>query len=285
MVITEQKGLKELVRFWVPYFIGCFLYGCFFIIIEYNYSSYIHNVPSQIGNVLGLAIAFFLGFRMNSAYDRWWEARKIIGELSNTAKALYMKLVLFTSDSRNVNEAYHLHSSALPKEFLDLISLYFNDISGILNSTSKNRPEKQLFILLSRFKQICRNENTLQVHEIYQMFTLFTDIQGRAERIKNTPFLKVYAAFTRVLIIAYIIFIPLFVGEIYIDLQNFQWLDFISIPILALISSVFMTINKLAILFGEPFTFPVTAVPVSQLLNNAIYELGELLPPNEKELY
>jgi putative membrane protein len=80
------------------------------------------------------------------------------------------------------------------------------------------------------------------------------------------------------LIIAYIVFIPLFVGEIHINLNNFKWIDFISIPILALISSVFMTINKLAILFGEPFTFPSTAIPVQELFQTTLTELEQLLP-------
>jgi len=280
MVQTEQKGLRELIRFWIPYFIGCFLYGCFFIFIEFNYSSYIHNVPSQIGNVLGLAIAFFLGFRMNSAYDRWWEARKIIGEMSNTSRAMFLKLVLFVSDPNNLKEEFKGKSSELSKEFLQLLQTYLQSISSILDSSSTNRPEKHLFTLLERFKKVSANENTLPVLDIYQMFTHFSDSQGRAERIKNTPFLKVYAAFTRVLIIAYIIFIPLFVGEIHINLNNFNWIDFISIPILALISSVFMTINKLAILFGEPFTFPSTAIPVSQLFQTTLTELQQLLPEN-----
>lgn len=280
MVQTEQKGLRELIRFWIPYFIGCFLYGCFFILIEFNYSTYIHNVPSQIGNVLGLAIAFFLGFRMNSAYDRWWEARKIIGEMTNTSRAMFIKLVLFVSDSTNLKEEYRGKSFTLSQEFLQLLKAYLKSISSILDSTSTERPEKHLYKLLERFKSVCIIENTLPVLEIYQMFTVFSDYQGRAERIKNTPFLKVYAAFTRVLIIAYIIFIPLFVGEIHINLNNFKWIDFISIPILALISSVFMTINKLAILFGEPFTFPSTAIPVQELFSTTLAELEQLLPEN-----
>lgn len=280
MVQTEQKGLRELIRFWIPYFIGCFLYGCFFIFIEFNYSSYIHNVPSQIGNVLGLAIAFFLGFRMNSAYDRWWEARKIIGEMTNTSRAMFLKLVLFVSDNSNLKDHYHGKSAELSQEFLQLLRRYLNSITSILDSSSSERPEKHLFTLLERFKSVSANENTLPVLDIYQMFTLFSDSQGRAERIKNTPFLKVYAAFTRVLIIAYIVFIPLFVGEIHINLNNFNWIDFISIPILALISSVFMTINKLAILFGEPFTFPSTAIPVRELFQTTLSELEQLLPEN-----
>jgi putative membrane protein len=227
---------------------------------------------------LGLAIAFFLGFRMNSAYDRWWEARKIIGEMSNTSRAMFLKLVLFVSDPKNLKDEYHGKSSELSKEFLLLLQTYLLSITSILDSSSSHRPEKHLFKLLERFKSVSANENTLPVLDIYQLFTVFSDSQGRAERIKNTPFLKVYAAFTRVLIIAYIIFIPLFVGEIHINLNNFNWFDFISIPILALISSVFMTINKLAILFGEPFTFPSTAIPVKELFQTTLTELEQLLP-------
>ena len=31
--------------------------------------------------LLGVALSIYLGFRNNAAYDRWWEARKLWGQL------------------------------------------------------------------------------------------------------------------------------------------------------------------------------------------------------------
>ena len=36
----------------------------------------------------GVALAIFLGFRNNSAYDRWWEGRKLWGGIVNNSRTL-----------------------------------------------------------------------------------------------------------------------------------------------------------------------------------------------------
>src|SRR6218665_724628 len=42
--------------------------------------------------VLGFVISMMLVFRTNSAYDRWWEGRKLWGQLVNTSRNLAIKL-------------------------------------------------------------------------------------------------------------------------------------------------------------------------------------------------
>ncbi len=46
------------------------------------------NVPAAVPGVLGTALSILLGFRTNSAYNRWWEARKIWGAIVNDSRTL-----------------------------------------------------------------------------------------------------------------------------------------------------------------------------------------------------
>lgn len=39
-------------------------------------------------SLVGIALAVFLGFRNNASYDRWWEARKLWGQLLNDSRSL-----------------------------------------------------------------------------------------------------------------------------------------------------------------------------------------------------
>ena len=57
------------------------------------------DIPSIIPSVLGTAIAFFIGFNNNQAYDRWWEARKIWGSLVNDSRSWARSLINYTDDS------------------------------------------------------------------------------------------------------------------------------------------------------------------------------------------
>ena len=43
-------------------------------------------LPETLVQVLGLLLSLFLGFRYSQAYNRWWEARKLWGDLVNQSR-------------------------------------------------------------------------------------------------------------------------------------------------------------------------------------------------------
>ncbi|MGF6768925.1 putative membrane protein [Paraburkholderia sp. GAS199] len=60
------------------------------------------NTPAPF-SLIGIALAVFLGFRNNASYDRWWEARKLWGQLLNDSRSL-------------TRQALTLQVGPLPKE-------------------------------------------------------------------------------------------------------------------------------------------------------------------------
>ncbi|KRA80727.1 bestrophin family protein [Altererythrobacter sp. Root672] len=48
--------------------------------------------------VFGIALSLFLGFRNNAAYDRWWEARKLLGGLLADLRSFAREVQMFVSD-------------------------------------------------------------------------------------------------------------------------------------------------------------------------------------------
>lgn len=62
--------------------------------IEYLHlsdKSWVKNIP-VMHSLLGFAISMLLVFRTNTAYDRWWEGRKLWGSLVNNSRNLAVKL-------------------------------------------------------------------------------------------------------------------------------------------------------------------------------------------------
>ena len=55
--------------------------------------------------IFGIALSLFLGFRNNAAYDRWWEARKLWGQL--IADARHLKPVDHLAIGRTVGVSVH----------------------------------------------------------------------------------------------------------------------------------------------------------------------------------
>jgi putative membrane protein len=96
MIHSEKQGLKHLLKISLPYIIFSTLYTAAILVMEEYFGDHIYKISGQIGSVFGLAVAFFLGFRMNSAYDRWWEARKIFANLPITQEVLLQKYMCIT---------------------------------------------------------------------------------------------------------------------------------------------------------------------------------------------
>src|SRR5690606_9749599 len=68
-----------------------FLYGILYaasITAAYEFLPLNIAIPWQPLSIVGIAVAFYLGFKNNSSYDRTWEARKIWGAIVNDSRSL-----------------------------------------------------------------------------------------------------------------------------------------------------------------------------------------------------
>jgi ion channel-forming bestrophin family protein len=62
--------------------------------LKLNKSSMVSNLP-VMHSLLGFAISMLLVFRTNTAYDRWWEGRKLWGQLVNVSRNLAIKMAVY----------------------------------------------------------------------------------------------------------------------------------------------------------------------------------------------
>ncbi len=173
-------------------------------------------MPAAIGSVFGLAVAFFLGFRVNAACDRWWEARKIFGELTNETRAFVQKLVV-DSTPRNLTAQDPATIREQTMDAIDLTIFYVRQLRREIHGGLHPAPAPEEAALLARHGVELAHERTqetlsslgrsleerfavgrsLEKIDLMQHLDRFYAVQGKAERIRNTPFLEIYAAFTR----------------------------------------------------------------------------------------
>jgi putative membrane protein len=55
-------------------------------------------IPWVPVSLIGTAVAFYVGFKNNQAYDRLWEARKIWGGIVNSSRSFSSALLAFLKD-------------------------------------------------------------------------------------------------------------------------------------------------------------------------------------------
>ena len=65
-------------------------------------TKFLPGMPLTIPAFLGTSISVLLSFKMNQSYDRWWEARKVWGAITNDSRSLIIQLQSFlgTDQSR-----------------------------------------------------------------------------------------------------------------------------------------------------------------------------------------
>ncbi|CAE6698537.1 hypothetical protein R69888_00603 [Paraburkholderia haematera] len=151
-------------------------------------------------SLVGIALAVFLGFRNNASYDRWWEARKLWGQLQNEARSL-------------TRQAITLPNKPLPKAEIETFTAVLSTIPHALRHQLRNsdpredlvaRLPKPLFesVMASRYKPATLMlwlgewvQRHAQAGAIDPMAVLafdrnlngLSDVIGGCERIVSTP--------------------------------------------------------------------------------------------------
>lgn len=88
MYIKKNFGLKSILRFSGGHLIWISLWAILVAsIYEFTPIREWMVIPWLPLSVIGTAVAFYVGFKNNSAYDRLWEARKIWGAIINGSRS------------------------------------------------------------------------------------------------------------------------------------------------------------------------------------------------------
>ena len=87
-------------------------------------------VPWQPISLIGIAVAFYLGFKNNSSYERLWEARKIWGGIVNTSRSLTVMARDFITNEHAVQpvsdeELREMHKNLVHRHVAWLYALTF----------------------------------------------------------------------------------------------------------------------------------------------------------------
>src|SRR5690606_25823366 len=70
---------------------------CFVVLGVFHLKPSEFHSTTVVHSLLGIVLGLFLVFRTNSAYDRWWEGRKLWGGLVNSTRNFALKLNAYIS--------------------------------------------------------------------------------------------------------------------------------------------------------------------------------------------
>lgn len=264
-------------------FISAYSWLIAYIEIEYFHiddKSFVKNIPI-LHNLLGFAISMLLVFRTNTAYDRWWEGRKLWGSLVNNSRNLAIKLsAMLPTDDKEQRSffrkiipayAYALHNH-LKAEKTRIALFETNEQLHVMKDIDHNKHiPNQVALLMFKHIQLLYKEGKIDGNQLIVLngeLQSFTDVCGACERIKNTPIPYSYSVFIKKFIFFYIITLP--IGYVFS-------LSYYVVPVVAFVFYVLASLELIAEEIEDPFGGDDNDVPSDKISENIHKHIAELI--------
>jgi putative membrane protein len=217
----RPHGMSRTVAMWVlpftrvhrtPVFKRVWLY-LFFIAIYTIAVDYFEakNIPARLfkeagaaGAYGGIVMGLLLVFRTNSAYERWWEGRKLWGQLTNESRNLCLKV----QSLLNVSPLQHRKFGELVISFAYALKHHLREtkptetlpgVGIVSDQAAEHLPlhiVDEIYSLLADWHDRKLIDSVLFL-SLDNHAKALMDICGGCERIKSSPIAVSYRAFMR----------------------------------------------------------------------------------------
>ena len=276
------------------------------------------SIPFAPLSTIGIAVAFYVGFKNSQSYDRFWEGRKIWGGVVNYSRTWANQVLTYVNNRYATDpvpdEALHqFHHELIYRHiaWINALRIQLRKTTMLDRNNLSYVPDFQLeqdrectsqigaFLEEEEFDAVMKKANpathlvknqgqqlrTLEQSGLVENFRMIDmmqtleelyNLQGKCERIKNTPFPRQYAYFSAVFVWIFVLLLPFgLVGEFdKLGSDAYLWL---TVPFSILISWIFTTIEIVGDNSEDPFENYVNDVPMTALCRTIEIDLREML--------
>lgn len=273
LIFRLQSSVISTIIPWINLFSG---YG---FIISLLYYHRIHIPLPKIDGIPNVVLSFnlilslLLIFRTNTAYERFWEGRKLWGNLVNTVRnstrGIWIVIKEREAADRGEKEAamrlvvafaiamkLHLRRDPVNEELLPLMSSA--EYSKLQNT---NHPPLEIVFWIGEYLQYqydCNLINVYQVSDLHNLLDELVNILGGCERILKTPMPLTYAMYLRQLLVLYCVILP--IGLV----SGLTWW---TAPVMTFISFILFGLEEIGSELENPFGHDPNDLPLDVICN------------------
>lgn len=186
--------------------LGAGLYAAAVVFLEVRVIGSLLPLGPSFLSILGIILGLLLVFRTNTAYDRWWEGRRLWGQLVNTSRGLSHQL-----DAMLGNGAARLDDRA---RYARILSTFPASLRQHLREPGSVTGGEAPTALISRLHRAVQTDIAKGYLVPDARITLapllqsFDDVLGACERIRNTPIPYSYSSYVKQFVLLYAIVMP-----------------------------------------------------------------------------
>ncbi|MEA5480368.1 bestrophin family ion channel [Pseudanabaena galeata UHCC 0370] len=230
-----------------------------------------------------IVLGLLLVFRTNTAYERFWEGRKAWGTLVNTVRNLSRQILVAISEHHPRDRQAKVAAVKLLPAFAIALKLHLRsepinaELEANLSSEqfhrlkTMNHPPLEIAFWISGYLQKQAQQNKLDRYQLSDMIRLLhqmVDVTGICERILRTPIPLAYSIHLKQLLMIYSLSLPF---------QMVDQLEWMTGPIVALISFTLLGIEEIGIQIEDPFGHDANDLPLDNICNNMMQNIEDLL--------
>jgi len=209
--------------------IGAGLYAALVVWVETDYFRVAVPLGPSFLSILGIILGLLLVFRTNTAYDRWWEGRKLWGQLVNVSRGLAHAL---DAQLPEVDRVRRTQYASLLGAFPGMLAVHLRAPRDVPADGSLRGPKRRkgapipvvqtpVLVGTSEPNRIVQAMHRTVIRDIdagvlptearialQPLLTAFDDITGACERIRNTPIPFSYSSYIKQFVLLYALVLP-----------------------------------------------------------------------------
>lgn len=316
LVLSWGLRLAGVAGFWASLVFAAYVFG----------EARFLRLPFLPIATIGTAVAFYIGFKNNSAYDRFWEGRKIWGGVVNESRTWASAVLTYVDPTvgderdaeahatrrelvyrhlawinalriqlRKTSRFHHKPSAGTKRRLEDHAEHMRNDwdkelapfldADELADVSERANPASQMLLRQSRGLAALVENGRLDMFRQLELMGVIRELyalQGKAERIKATPFPRQYAEFSRVFVRVFVFLLPFGMLDIFANHASSTGLEILGNGALMIVSTalvgwVFLTMEGIGDASEDPFERSMNDVPMNALCRVIEIDLREML--------
>ena len=269
---------RQIVRVMFPALVFMAIYTTIVCYLMIDYFDHSFKLTTSFHSLLGIVLGLILVFRMNSAYDRWWEGRIHWGALVNNTRNLALKLnAILGKDDTDTRKffsngipsfVYSLKEHLREGVIMDELSIDKSDLERV--EKADHKPNIISAILYERVNDLLRLNKITgdQYFVLDKELKSFSNIMGACERIRNTPIPYSYSMYVKKFIFTFTITLPF--GFVYA-------FGYFTIPVVLLLFFTMIGLELISEEIEDPFGRDANDLPTDNIAEKINSNVREIL--------
>ena len=285
---ARKMWLREIFRFKgsvIPGILERSIFcGAFGILISFLYSNKLPVAQPILGSVIpSIVLALLLVFRTNTAYERFWEGRKLWGSTVNTIRNLAWQIWVAVDEvepgdrERKITTLRLLSAFAISKKRVlryepasDELKPWVSTSQYKVLQNIQNMP-LEIIRWLGDYLQQEYKRGLLTNYQLATIHTLMNNLMdnlGGCERILKTPIPTAYVIHLNQLVLIYCLILP------FQFVKDLSWWTGIFV---AIVSFALFGIEQIGVEIENPFGYDFNDLPLDKICQTIQNNLEEFI--------